>query len=40
MRGETTMYVIAIIVLAHFVIGIGYLMYKLSKPSKKKSDQD
>lgn len=39
MRGDNTLlYVVLAIVILHFVIGIGYLVYKLTKPIKKKED--
>lgn len=32
---NTTAYIIAAIVVAHFLIGIGYLVYKMNTPRKK-----
>ena len=32
MRGDnTTIYIIAIVIVLHFIVGIGYLLYKLTK---------
>lgn len=35
---STTTWVILIVILLHFIVGFGYLMYKLSP--KKKTDLD
>ncbi len=40
MRGDNTLlYVVVTIVILHFAVGIGYLIYKLAGPVKK-SDKD
>ena len=36
MRGDNTLlYIVVAIVILHFLIGIGYLVYKLAGPIKK-----
>lgn len=36
---NTLAYLIAAIIAAHFIFGVGYLMYKMQTPSKKNPDQ-
>ncbi|WP_321318778.1 hypothetical protein [Labilibaculum sp.] len=36
----TLVYILAGITALHFLIGMGYLLYKLSGPSKKKKEND
>jgi len=39
-QGITVEVIFGIVVILHFIVGIGYLMYKLSSPSKKKNEKD
>ncbi len=39
MRGDNTLlYIVLAIVILHFIIGIGFLVYKLAGPVKKSDD--
>ncbi len=39
MRGDNTLlYIVLAIVILHFIIGIGFLVYKLAGPIKKKGE--
>lgn len=38
----TTYYIVAAVIIIHFVLGIGYLIYKIStaKPQEKNKSED
>lgn len=39
MRGDNTLlYIVLAIVIVHFIIGVGFLVYKLTGPVKKSDD--
>ncbi|MDQ1769805.1 MULTISPECIES: hypothetical protein [Labilibaculum] len=41
MKSDSTLvYIIAGITALHFLVGMGYLLYKLGAPSKKKKEND
>jgi hypothetical protein len=37
---NTLLYIVLAIVILHFIIGIGYLVYKLAGPVKKKEEEN
>jgi hypothetical protein len=37
---NTIVFIIAAVIVAHFIFGIGYLMYKMQAPAKKKQDKE
>jgi hypothetical protein len=39
MGNNTTLILILIILVGHFVFGIGYLLYKVAGPSSKKNEK-
>lgn len=40
MRGDNTLlYIVVAIVILHFLVGIGYLVYKLAGPVKKSEPE-
>jgi len=41
MRGDNTLlYIVLAIVILHFAVGIGFLIYKLAGPVKKSKDEE
>ncbi|WP_281253624.1 hypothetical protein [Labilibaculum filiforme] len=41
MKSDSTLiYIVAGITALHFLVGIGYLLYKLGRPSKKKKENN
>lgn len=41
MRSDNTViYIIAAVILLHFVVGIGYLIYKLTKRNKERHERE
>jgi hypothetical protein len=40
MEGNTTLYIVAAIVILHFIAGFGLLIYKMSGPVKKEEQPE
>ncbi|MFT5761480.1 MAG: hypothetical protein ACI8WA_000595 [Polaribacter sp.] len=34
-NSNTTLYIVAAVIILHFIIGFGYLIYKMNKKDKK-----
>lgn len=39
MENNTTLVVVLVILVGHFLFGIGYLLYKIAGPSSKKNEK-
>ena len=38
-NSNTTLYIVAAVIILHFLVGFGFLIYKMTKKNDKKNEQ-